>query len=165
MPLKRQARPPRSTAPAGPAPPAASAVALPPELLPHWGRIVRVCQAQTEQAVGEMLQTAAALSAQLASLQEQGTPQGLPATPLAELAALVARLNEGLQYQDRQRQALELLQAEMDRASALSPTQADALDMNAWLAHFDVHCPLPELRRHSPVRPGADEGDAGLEYF
>ncbi len=126
---------------------------LPQALLAHWSRVLQRCLGQTEQAVGDMLQTVA----------EMGTRW----PTAAQGADLLERLNEGLQYQDRQRQTLELLLADLNAAMALSNEQGGALDMDAWLDHFDSHCPIPELRRGAATLPGAltRQGESGLEFF
>ncbi|RFO97667.1 hypothetical protein DIC66_07360 [Rhodoferax lacus] len=137
----------QTTKPAGPAAPADSH--LPRALLAHWSRILGLCLGQTGRAVDDMSQVLAEWAAE---------PELTPAA-----RDLLARLNEGLQYQDRQRQMLELLQADLQAADRLPAGQATAFDMEAWLARFEAHCPIPELRR---TQPGDGHGGAqDLELF
>lgn len=136
-----------SPEPAGPAAPDRSH--LPRALLTHWRRILGLCLGQTERAVGDMSGVLAEWAAE---------PE---LTPTAR--GLLSRLNEGLQYQDRQRQMLELLLADLQAADQLPAAQATALDMEAWLTRFETHCPIPELRR---TQPGESHGAApDLEFF
>lgn len=118
-------------------------------LLAHWSCVLGLCLDQTQRAVDDMLQALA----QLASQPELK----------AEVVGLLGRLNEGLQYQDRQRQMLELLQADMHAADNLSAVQVAELDIEAWKTRFEEHCPIPELRSNSlgaGHRAGPD-----LEFF
>ena len=128
------------------------APAVPVALLAHWSRILQLCLGQSEQAVGDMLQALSEFSSQSAQP--------------ADGADRLARVYDALQYQDRQRQTLELLVADLGAASSLSADQAAALDMDAWLDHFEAHCPIPELRRNNVARPASDaQEDDGLDYF
>ena len=123
------------------------------DLLPHWGRLLGLCQSQSAAAVSDMLQTLALLTAHVAQ------------QPAA--AALLARLQESLQYQDRQRQMLELLAQDLLDAACLSEEMAERFTLDDWINRFDAHCPIPELRRSQTGRLPAQEGvgDVGLEYF
>jgi len=123
------------------------------DLLPHWSRLLDLCQDQSEAAVSDMLQTLAQLTPYVAQ------------QPAA--AALLARLQESLQYQDRQRQMLELLAQDLLDAACLSEEMAERFTLDDWINRFDAHCPIPELRRSQTAKPLAQEGvgDAGLEYF
>lgn len=132
--------------------PALPGLAVPAALLAHWSRILQLCLGQSERAVGEMLQ----------ALTDYSSAQAAP----SEGTDRLGRVYEALQYQDRQRQALELLVADLQAAMALSPQQAAGLDMDAWLDHFEAHCPIPEMRRNPLAAPAAGApGDTGLDYF
>lgn len=128
---------------------------MPPlqELLPHWSRLLGLCQRHIEGAVTDMLQTLAQLTPYVA--QQPGA------------AAILARLQESLQYQDRQRQMLELLAQDLQDAARVSDPQCERLSLDEWIARFDAQCPIPELRRNPPIATQAVDGagDAGLEFF
>ena len=125
-------------------------------VLPVWGRLLAMAQAQSETAVAEMLSAFSEIS----PLLEGNTD--------SELQTLIERMYIGFQYQDRISQMLSLLHVDMQRLeSALldNPGAAgtDELSAPAWLARLESQYAMAEQHAVHGTAGGSGSGPAAGE--
>ena len=148
-------------------------VALPTEqltlvsaVLPQWIRLLTICQTQTEASVLELMQSYAALVPYL----KQSGLGGHEGEALTDKAAHMEAMRHGFQFQDRQRQVLDLVIREITDLCALlqqSPTDPLLLDPARWLERLESKYVMPELRQGASgaVQQDAQPSDFGTDYF